>query len=40
MFGGCKLLKGLDVSDWDTSNVGYMCYMFCNCKSLKDLDIS
>ena len=31
MFCGCKNLKLLDISDWDTSNVKDMSDMFTRC---------
>jgi surface protein len=40
MFYECRKLNTLDVSNWDTSNVTDMEYMFDNCKSLEVLDVS
>ena len=40
MFGGCRRIKSLDVSDWDTSKVNNMEGMFYDCKNLKSLDLS
>jgi surface protein len=39
MFGSCKSLTSLDLSNFDTGNVTDMRYMFNNCKSLTSLDI-
>jgi len=39
-FRGCKNLKSLDLSSFDTKNVTNMYTMFGNCKSLKVLDLS
>ena len=39
-FRGCKNLKSLDLSSFDTRNVTNMYTMFGNCKSLKALDLS
>ena len=39
MFDGCKRLKELDVSGFDTTNVEDMSFMFCGCSSLKELDV-
>ena len=33
-------LTSLDVSNWDTSNVTDMSYMFCYCRALTSLDVS
>jgi surface protein len=40
MFSGCRGLKKLDVSGFDTSNVTSMGDMFDRCVSLKKLDVS
>ena len=40
MFGKCKKIKSLDLSNWNTSNVDDMSYMFSNCESLESLDLS
>ena len=40
MFYGCRVLKSLDVSNWDTSNVTTMHYMFYKCGKLVNLDLS
>ena len=39
-FRGCKNLKSLDLSSFDTRNVTNMYTMFGNCKSLKTLNLS
>ena len=40
MFGDCRSLTTLDLSNFDTSNVTDMNYMFYNCESLTSIDIS
>ena len=41
LFFGCSSLKSLpDISNWDTSNVVDMQWMFGRCSSLKELDLS
>ena len=40
MFKGCKSLKQLDVSHFDTSKVTNMRDMFSGCESLQQLDVS
>ena len=40
MFSGCRSLKSLDLSGWETYNVNYMSGMFYGCRSLKSLDLS
>lgn len=40
MFNGCKNLKTLDVSGFDTSSVTTMNSMFDECEDLKTLDVS
>lgn len=40
MFYGCKSLKNIDLSRFDTRNIVNMCCMFMNCKNLKQLDLS
>ena len=40
MFTDCSSLKSLDVSNFDTSKVTDMSYMFQGCSSLQQLDIS
>ena len=40
LFYGCKLLKKLDISNWDTSSANDMRCMFYGCESLKEIDIS
>ena len=39
-FGGCNLLKSVDVSNIDTSNTTYMFEMFSGCEYLTSLDLS
>ena len=39
MFGGCSGLIEADLSDFDTSNVTNMRYMFANCTNLKVLKV-
>lgn len=39
-FSNCKSLENIDVSNWDTSNVGNMDGLFYNCDSLQSLDLS
>ena len=40
MFAGCKSLKSIDLSSFNTTNVNNMESMFCGCSSLKSLDLS
>ena len=40
MFGYCRSLTTLDLSNFDTSNVTDMNHMFYNCESLTSIDIS
>lgn len=40
VFEGCKNLRKLDLSSFDTSKVTDMSYMFKDCKNLRKLDIS
>ena len=40
LFYGCKDIKEIDFSNFDTSNVIYMRYMFNECSSLTSLDLS
>lgn len=40
MFGNCKDLKSLDLSNFDTSNVTIMKEMFYYCENLTSLDLS
>jgi len=40
MFGGCKSLKDLNISNFETRNVISMRAIFCECVNLKNLDIS
>ena len=40
MFSGCSSLTRLDLSNWDTSNVTDIEYMFNECTSLKDVYIT
>ena len=40
MFYGCKSLKVLDLSNFNTNKVTNMNYMFYNCSSLKELNIN
>jgi surface protein len=40
MFKGCYSLTTLDLSNFDTKNVGNMEYMFFGCRSIKSLDLS
>lgn len=37
MFQNCRLLKEIDISSFDTSNVSYMHYMFAYCTSLEKI---
>ena len=39
MFQGCKKLKYLDLSNFDTSNVNDMSFMFFGCHKLKYLNL-
>ena len=40
MFNGCKSLKKLDLSNFNTNNLEEMNDMFSNCYSLTELNIS
>ena len=40
MFGGCKNLVTLDVSNWDTGNVTNMNAVFAGCISIVTIDLS
>lgn len=40
MFCNCKLLKSLDLKNFNTSKVIYLTYMFENCSALTELDLS
>ena len=40
MFGGCRSLKSLDLTNFNTENVTDMYYMFAYCKSLESLDLT
>lgn len=40
MFSGCSSLTSLDLSGFDTSNVGLMSSMFYGCTSLESVDLS
>ncbi|MGL9824383.1 hypothetical protein IGL62_000856 [Enterococcus sp. AZ137] len=40
MFNGCNSLTSLDVSNFDTSLVQAMRYMFANCELLETIDVS
>ena len=40
MFEGCKSLKSLDLSHFDTKNVESMYYMFKDCESLESINLS
>ena len=39
MFQGCKKLKYLDLSNFDTSNVNDMSFMFFGCNKLTYLNL-
>ncbi len=39
MFGCCANVAGIDLSDFDTSNVTTIWSMFCYCTSLTSLDL-
>ena len=38
MFVGCESLTSLDVSNFDTSKVTNMSYMFCDCPAWTTVD--
>ena len=38
MFGECSSLTSLDVSNFDTSNVTNMDFMFCDCPAWNTVD--
>jgi surface protein len=40
MFYDCKNITGLDLSNFNTSNVTNMSYMFRGCKNITELDLS
>lgn len=40
MFGGCKSLTSIDLSQFNTSKAKYMVSMFGNCSALTSLDLS
>ena len=40
MFGDCRSLKSLDLTNFNTENVTDMYYMFAYCKSLESLDLT
>ena len=40
MFGGCRSLKSLDLTNFNTENVTDMYSMFYNCTSLESLDLT
>ena len=40
LFSNCESLTQLDLSNWDTSNITDMCYMFRECTNLTQLDVS
>ena len=40
MFSWCTNLSGINVSNFNTSNVEYMQYMFSGCMKLESLDLS
>ena len=40
MFFKCSSLKELNISNFNTNNVTYICGMFKECSSLKELNIS
>ena len=40
MFGGCRSLKSLDLTNFNTENVTDMYYMFAYCTSLESLDLT
>ena len=40
MFYGCSDITEFDFSNFDTSKVEYMGFMFCNCSSLSSLNLS
>ncbi len=40
MFGDCRSLKSLDLTNFNTENVTDMYYMFHNCRSLESLDLT
>ena len=39
MFCGCKSLKQLDLSNFNTNNVKDMNLMFCGCKELEKINL-
>ena len=40
MFGSCRGLTSLDLSNWDVSNLNDMYNMFASCKNLEVLNLS
>ena len=38
MFGGCKSLTNIDLSNFNTQNVTNMNFMFGGCNSLTNID--
>ena len=40
MFADCSSLKSIDVSNFNTSNIKGIGYLFCGCKNLTDIDLS
>ena len=40
MFSGCKSLKEINLSNFNTNNVTNMSYMFWECSSLKEINLS
>lgn len=40
MFSGCRSLKGVELSDWNTSSVRKMDEVFRDCSSLTEIDVS
>ena len=41
MFYNCSSLSSLpDISKWNTNNVENMSWMFCDCSSLKELNLN
>ena len=40
MFSGCKAVKEIDISNFDTKNVCWMNSMFSGCEKVKEINIS
>ena len=40
LFNECSSLQSLNLSNWNTSNVTNMGYMFTGCKNIKNLNLS